>query len=185
MLVIITGAQAVGKMTVGEELARITELDLFHNHMTIDFVGQFFNYSTKSGKKLVRKFRDEIMNEYATSDKPGMIFTFVWSFGRQEDWDYIDNVKSIFKDHEVVIVELLTDLETRLERNKTENRLEKKPSKRDLEWSENDILNTLDVHRLVSNPGEIKGHYLRIDNTNLSALQSAMMIKDYLENNIN
>lgn len=28
--------QAVGKMIVGQELEKITELELFHNHMTID-----------------------------------------------------------------------------------------------------------------------------------------------------
>lgn len=32
------GPQAVGKMTVGQELAKITDLKLFHNHMTIDLL---------------------------------------------------------------------------------------------------------------------------------------------------
>lgn len=31
-LVIILGPHAVGKMTVGQELAKITDLRLFHNH---------------------------------------------------------------------------------------------------------------------------------------------------------
>lgn len=31
--VIIMGPHAVGKMTVGQELAKITGLRLFHNHM--------------------------------------------------------------------------------------------------------------------------------------------------------
>ena len=35
-LVLITGPQAVGKMTVGQELTKITNLKLFHNHMSID-----------------------------------------------------------------------------------------------------------------------------------------------------
>ncbi|MED3553043.1 hypothetical protein P4449_21750 [Cytobacillus praedii] len=34
--VLIFGPQAVGKMTVGQELEKITELKLFHNHMTIE-----------------------------------------------------------------------------------------------------------------------------------------------------
>ena len=33
--IIITGPQAVGKMTVGQELTKITGLKLLHNHMTI------------------------------------------------------------------------------------------------------------------------------------------------------
>ena len=34
-LVIIIGSGAVGKMTVGQELMKITDLRLFHNHMAI------------------------------------------------------------------------------------------------------------------------------------------------------
>ena len=48
-LVLLTGPQAVGKMTVGQELAKITDLKLFHNHMTIDLVSNFFSYSKKEG----------------------------------------------------------------------------------------------------------------------------------------
>ncbi|MEO6875756.1 MAG: shikimate kinase, partial [Opitutaceae bacterium] len=36
MLVFIVGAPAVGKMTVGDALAKRTGLRLFHNHLTID-----------------------------------------------------------------------------------------------------------------------------------------------------
>ena len=41
-LVIIFGPHAVGKMTVGQELSKITGLKLFHNHMTIDIVSDLF-----------------------------------------------------------------------------------------------------------------------------------------------
>ena len=37
-LIILTGPQAVGKMTVGQQLETLTDLTLFHNHMTIDLV---------------------------------------------------------------------------------------------------------------------------------------------------
>ena len=36
----IFGPHAVGKMTVGQELSKITNLKLFHNHMTIDIVSR-------------------------------------------------------------------------------------------------------------------------------------------------
>lgn len=32
--ILLFGPQAVGKMTIGHELEKITELKLFHNHMT-------------------------------------------------------------------------------------------------------------------------------------------------------
>ena len=44
-LVIIFGNLAVGKMTVGQELAKITDLKLFHNHMTIEPVIEIFGYT--------------------------------------------------------------------------------------------------------------------------------------------
>ena len=41
-LVIIFGDGAVGKMTVGQELMKITDLRLFHNHMSIEPVLEIF-----------------------------------------------------------------------------------------------------------------------------------------------
>lgn len=44
----------------------------------------------------------------------------------------------------------------RLERNKSPNRLEHKPKKRDIEWSENNLKETMKMHRLNSLHGEIE-----------------------------
>lgn len=41
-LVVIIGPQAVGKMTVGHELEKITGLKLFHNHSSIEVVLPYF-----------------------------------------------------------------------------------------------------------------------------------------------
>ncbi len=41
-LLFLIGDAAVGKMTVGQELMRITDLRLFHNHMTIEPVIEIF-----------------------------------------------------------------------------------------------------------------------------------------------
>ena len=173
-LVIIFGPQAVGKMTVGQELQKQTDLKLFHNHMTIDLVSNFFSYSTAEGKRLVELFRKEIFESVAKSDLEGLIFTFLWAFDLRQDWDYMDNLFNLFKKHgaEVYFVELETDMQTRLERNKTANRLEHKPTKRNIDWTEQDIVDTASKHRLNSDPGEIKyKNYLKIDNTNKSAKQ--------------
>ena len=43
-LVIIIGDAAVGKMTVGQELMKLTGLRLFHNHMAIELVIDVFGY---------------------------------------------------------------------------------------------------------------------------------------------
>jgi hypothetical protein len=45
-LVIIFGPPAVGKMTVGLELQRLTGFGLFHNHMTVDPVIRLFPFDS-------------------------------------------------------------------------------------------------------------------------------------------
>lgn len=180
-LVLLFGPQAVGKMTVGQELAKITDLKLFHNHMTIDLVNHFFDYSTKEGKRLVNLFRQEIFEEVSKSNLYGMIFTYVWAFDMQEDWDYVNKVSQLFESRggTLYFVELEADVENRLERNKSSNRLEHKPSKRDIEWSEADLKKSMEEYRLNSLEGEINyPNYIKINNTNLSAEEVAKIIKE-------
>ncbi|MGG0658444.1 AAA family ATPase [Rummeliibacillus pycnus] len=177
----IFGPQAVGKMTVGQELAKITDMKLFHNHMTIDLVSHFFDYSTDEGKRLVNLFRQEIFEEVSKSNLYGMIFTYVWMFNLESDWDYVKQLSHLFESRggTVYYVELEADLEERLKRNKTPNRLEHKPKKRDIEWSENDLKHTMEKHRLNSLEGEIKfQNYIKINNTNLSAEEVAKIVKE-------
>jgi len=182
--VILFGPQAVGKMTVGQHLAAKTDFKLFHNHMSIDFVSQFFDYGTPAGKRLVNLIRHEIFVEVSQSNLVGFIFTCVWEFDLQSDWDYIEKISMLFESRgaTVYLVELEADLEERLKRNKTENRLEHKPSKRDIEWSEADLMKTYEEHRLNSIPGEItKENYLRINNKDIEAEVVADMIKEHFK----
>ena len=179
--IIITGPQAVGKMTVGQELVKITNLKLLHNHMTIEVLTKIFDYSRDSFRKLNEEFRIQIFKEFAKSDEEGIIFTTTWDFDDKEEWDRIYKYIQIFKDNnaQTYIVELETNLEERLKRNKMENRLLNKPSKRNLEWSEKDLLKSVKKYRFNSRENEIKEKkYLRIDNTNISPDIVAKMIKN-------
>ncbi len=149
--------------------------------MTIELVSNFFDYGTKEGKRLVNLFRREIFESVATSDLDGLIFTYLWAFDLQEDWDYVNRICKIFESRggTVYFVELEADISERLERNKTPNRLEHKPSKRDIEWSENNLKNSIVKHRLNSLEGEIPyENYIRINNTNLSAAEVAKKVKE-------
>lgn len=179
--VLIFGPQAVGKMTVGQELAKLTGLKLFHNHMTIDLVNPFFNYGTQEGKRLVNLFRQELFEEVSKSSLYGLIFTYVWAFDHQSDWDYVDKVCKIFesKGGSIYFIELEADLDERLARNKSPNRLEHKPTKRNIEWSEEELKKSMDTYRLNSLEGEIvREEYIKINNTNLSAEEVAKIIKN-------
>lgn len=173
-LVLIIGSGAVGKMTVGQELMKITDLRLFHNHMMIEPVIEVFGYFHG---RAIQQLREVIFDEFLKTDNAGMIFTVMWAFDMPSDLEYVMSVAERFD--EVYCVELIAEQEVRLERNKTENRLKNKASKRDLTASEQRVLNEDANHRLVSNPGEIPfENYLRIDNTHLAPDVVARMIKD-------
>lgn len=172
-LVLIIGAGAVGKMTVGQELMKITNLRLFHNHMMIEPVIEIFG---KFKGDTILKLREIIFKDFVNDDNEGMIHTLMWAFDMKSDWEYVENLVNKFD--EVYCVELIASQQVRLERNKTENRLLNKASKRDIEASNKRVLNE-DLHRLVSNEGEIPfKNYLRINNENLSAEEVAKMIKE-------
>ncbi|MBR3503632.1 MAG: shikimate kinase [Clostridia bacterium] len=176
-LVIIAGSGAVGKMTVGQELMKQTGLRLFHNHMMIEPVLEIFG---RFDSKVIGDLREVIFRAFAESDLPGMIFTYMWAFDQQSDWDYITHVAGIFEAQgaQVYWVELVADKAVRLERNKTENRLAHKASKRDLAFSEANILHE-DKYRLESNEGEIPfENYIKIDNTHLSPEEVVKIIRE-------
>jgi hypothetical protein len=178
--VFIFGPQAVGKMTVGHELEKITDLKLFHNHLTIELLQPFFGFSSEMFR-LASLFRKEIFRSFSKSDEYGMIFTKVWDFNQQEEWEGIENICEIFEANggEVYFIELEADFEERLKRNKTPYRLQHKPTKRNIEQSEQNLRTSMKQSRFNTLEGEIKRkNYMRINNTKLSAEAVAKMIKE-------
>src|SRR3970040_2232346 len=150
--VVIFGPPAVGQMTVGYELAKLTGMKVFHNHMTIDLILEFFPYGHEKFNTLVSEFRQRIFEEVATNELSGMIFTYVWALDQPGDKEQIDSYCEIFRKHgaNIYFVELEADLDERLERNKGEFRLLKKTSKRDTARSETHLLNTEKQYKMNS-----------------------------------
>lgn len=180
-LVIIVGPPAVGKMSVGQELSKITDFKLFHNHMTIELVLNFFNFGEESFNKLVSYFREKIFEEVSKSELKGLIFTYVCDFDSGDDKNYLRKVEDIFKESNIYYVELEADLSERLKRNKGESRLVEKPSKRDIKKSEEMLLQHVKNHKLNSDKDEDffkEKKYIRIDNTNVLQDEVAKIIKN-------
>lgn len=180
-LVIIFGPHAVGKMTVGQELAKLTGLKLFHNHMTIDIVSDLFDSMPQERSRLTNLFRWEVFDAFSKSDEYGIIFTYMWAFDCQSDWDYIEKVETLFRSRgaEIYFVELEADFDLRIERNKSENRLLNKPTKRNLEHSEQIFRRLEEKYRLNSLENEVeKENYIRINNTDMDPDAVANMIKE-------
>ena len=182
-LVVILGPHAVGKMTVGQELAKITELRLFHNHMSIELTRKLFAHSEKEWRVLNESIRNTVFELFAKGDFPGLIFTYMCAFDLQEDLDYLTNIIALFNSNgaKCCVVELCADFEERLIRNKSENRLLHKESKRNLEWSEGEMRKTSEKYRLNSYDGENLPfeNYMKIDNTALAPEEVAKMIKTH------
>jgi hypothetical protein len=170
--VVIFGPPAVGKMTVGFELAKLTGFKLFHNHMTIDLVLNFFDFAKPQFHRLVGEFRQRIFEEVAAGDFSGLIFTFVWAINLESDRNYIESYCDIFrkKGAEIYFVELEADLTERLKRNETEFRLSQKPPKRNIERSRASLLEQVEKYKLNTDEDFFYAeNYLKINNTNLSA----------------
>ena len=177
-LLFLIGDAAVGKMTVGQELAKITDLRLFHNHMTIEPVLEIFG---SFDAKTILELRDVIFRNFAASDRYGMIFTVMMAFDMESDWAYLEHVKQIFAPYgtEFYYVELIAPQEIRLKRNVSENRLQHKASKRDTETSNQRLIRDDKNHRCVSYEGEISfDNYLRIDNSEKAPDEVARFIQE-------
>ena len=180
-LVVIIGPQAVGKMTVGQELAKITGLKLFHNHMTFDLVTEFFSVGTQQGWDLLCKLRYDVLEAIANSELEGVIFTFNMNFDNRQWVDYMNSLTALFENNggTAYFVELETDFEERLKRNKSENRLLHKPSKRDVERSEASLRDMAQNMHMNTRDGEqLHINWLKIKNTDISAAEAAVMIKE-------
>ena len=174
-LVLIVGDSAVGKMTVGQELQKLTRLRLFHNHMTIEPVLEIFQ---DFNVDVILKLRYLIFEEFVKTDHAGMIYTCMWDYDAQEDWDIMNKILGIFEGAEIYCVELTAPLDVRLQRNATENRLRHKASKRDIEASNARLLK-YSKRRFISRDGEIPiENFIRIDNSNLDADTVARMIQE-------
>lgn len=178
-LLYIVGPPAAGKMTVGAAIAARTGLRLFHNHMAIEPVLPFFAFGTPPFHRLVDGFRSRLIEEVAASDLPGLIFTYVWAFDHPADARAVAAWSEPFRRRggRILFLELAAGQEERLRRNEGASRLAAKPSKRDLAWSRDNLLESDRRYRFNS-AGEFDGRddHLRIDNTDLAAEAVAELV---------
>ena len=166
-------------MTVGLELERLTGLRLFHNHIAIDVALRFFQFGTPQFGRIVSTIRERVFEEVATSDLPGLIFTYVWSLDSPADRQHVDGMVRIFADRgaQVHYVELAATQEERLRRNTTPLRLAEKRPKRDRTHSRALLLEH-DAKYRFNSTGDFfyPDQHLKIDNTHLEPVAVAEQI---------
>lgn len=74
-IVFIYGPVAVGKLTVAREVAKLTGLPLFHNHLVVDAVGAVFPFGSEAFTRLREGFWVQTFVEAARSNR-SLVFTF-------------------------------------------------------------------------------------------------------------
>ena len=75
-LIFIYGMPATGKLTVAQELAKLTGYKLFHNHMVVDLLLSSFEFGSAQFIRLREKIWLGVFRETAKAQVPGLIFTF-------------------------------------------------------------------------------------------------------------
>ena len=169
-LIVVCGPQAVGKMTVAEGLRDKLHYNMMMNHDSIELSDRIFGFGTPAQKEFNRIIRVNAF-ELAVKHNVDLIFTYVCAFDVPEEKEYTTKLKDMFEQSggRFFFVELSADLETRLARNETPHRMERKASKRDVAWSRANLLGDAEKYRLNSAEGETWfENHLKIDNTNLT-----------------
>lgn len=189
-LLLIIGPPAVGKMTVGREIAARSDFRLFHNHHTIEPLVEIFGYGSPPFRVLNNEFRRRVVEE-AAHNNLDLIFTLVWDLESPAVTTAVERLVAPYAGahSDIWVLELTADLGTRLVRNRTEARLAAKPTKRDLEWSDENV-RSVEAHQLNTDPAGsqptpaddflTRYPFLRLDTRSLAAAKVAEIALDWL-----
>ena len=167
--VYIYGPPGVGKLTVAEELAKLTGYKIFHNHMSIDHAALIFKFGTKEFNELVGRYRLYTIDVASRSKLEGMIATFVYA--HPEDDKYTKKVMRLVKGNggRFLPVRLYCDEKLLFERIKNESRKAYGKIKHAKK-----LRMLLKGYKLFEPMPFVKS--LSIDNTNLSPKKAAQKI---------
>ena len=168
-LIFIYGMPAVGKLTVARELARLTHLPLFHNHLVVDTVLSLFEFGSPPFVELREKIWLEMFKKAVESKLPGLLFTF--AFDRTVSRSFIENLQQVVKapNGEIFFVELTC------EHNEQEKRLTDASRKTFGKLSSLELYRELNAAGAFVDPGIPSGG-LTIDVTQRRPSDTAMMI---------
>ena len=121
-LIIIYGAPATGKYTVGTELARLTGFRLFHNHLSIDYVRPFIEFGTDEFWRVTGEVRHALIAGAARSGVD-LVKTFVYGKGSDDEYFAKTIAAAESNGGEVRLVLLVCDKQERRRRMGNESRV--------------------------------------------------------------
>jgi hypothetical protein len=162
-------------MTIGQELSALTGFPLFYNHRIIDLVTDYLPYGTPAFDNVVRPFFRNLLRETAGAGC-SLIVTWGWRFNLSSDHAAMSSYIEPFltAGHSVCFAELAAPLETRLVRNRTENRRRHKK----VDWATDEELASLHATHRWNTDGDFPFDvpHMILDNTNLEPREAALAI---------
>jgi chloramphenicol 3-O-phosphotransferase len=174
-LIFIYGPPASGKLTVAEQLTKLTSISLFHNHLTRDLVKDIYGDDLGVNYPLVEKLRNDVF-AYCAEKETDLIFTFV--YGGVEDENEEAIIKSYIKTikahgGEVLFVELTANRDELLQRVGNESRMLHK------KLLDPTVLSTFLESRTELTIPFVKS--IKVDTSSMSPADSAKFIAQELE----
>ena len=171
--ILIFGPHAVGKTTVGKELARLTGMKLLSEHMTEELAEAYFERYTSAHKRLAQALNGQIIESVLKNQSNDLIFTYTWPLNVPTERDYVERITDKFRTAgaEIYYVELEAPLEERIRRNRLKQETD------NLEKSERQLKDAAARFRLNALKSEIgEKNYTIIKNSGISAEDAAEQI---------
>lgn len=168
--IFIYGPPAVGKLTVANELAKITGFKVFHNHHTFDIAHEMLGF----GDKMFDLSSQLRMVVFKAVAKENISIIFTMCYAKKYDDKWIKKVFDIIEQNKgkVCPVQLITDKNTLYTRVKAASRKKFRKLKHIKHLD-----SLMRKHDLMSEIPRRKS--LKINNTKISPKKAAQMIKKH------
>ena len=168
-LIFLHGLPGVGKLTVGRELAKLTEFRVFHNHLAVDLVESVFEFGSQPFVELREAIWLAVFSQAIEAKLAGLIFTF--AFDRTVQRSFVGNVRRVVEADggKVLFVKLECSPE------EIERRLTHPSRQRFGKLNSEERFRELSQANAFVDPG-IPADRLTVDTTELSASEAAKLI---------
>ena len=170
-LIFIYGPPASGKLTIAKELSRLTEIPLFHNHITFDLAKRVYELWSNEFFKYCEELRLDVFERAINAGNEAMIFTFCFNY--PDDLEFIEKTISAVEKNNgsVCFTQLKSSKETLEKRVVNDDR--KKYAKLSSVEELRDFLNKYDPFRII--PGS---NSLVIKTDKTSPSEAACLVKE-------
>lgn len=171
-MIFIYGPPASGKLTIAEEILRIKDYKLFHNHLTIDLAKSLFEFGSDAYKKYCNKLRLEYI-EMAAKNNIDLIFTFCYVPIESDD-EFVRKVIKIIKKHrsKIYFIHLQAERKILHKRVKSSSRIRYHKVKTSVE-----LERMLSKHDFYTKISFVDSYY--INNSYISPILTARKIMRY------